>query len=205
MKDTLIIIGASGHGKVVADIAYKMGSWKRIAFLDDNPSISKCLIFNVIGTTQDADRYINDADFFVAVGDNKTREKILNELIINQYSIVTLIHPGSVIGIDVEVGQGTVVMAGVVINSSVRIGQGVIVNTSASVDHDCVVEDYVHISPGVHLAGNVSIGKRTWLGIGSVVVNQVNIFQDCVIGAGAVVIKSIHESGSFIGSPAKRT
>ncbi len=199
MSDKLLIIGASGHGKVVADIAMKMNIWKSIAFLDDNESVKECLGFEVIGKTEDSFKYRDEADFFVAIGNNAIREKIQEKLEAGGLPIVSLIHPNIVIGTDVEIGKGTVIMAGVVINSSSRIGKGCIINTSCSIDHDNIIESYVHISPGANLAGTVKVGKSTWLGIGSVVSNNVNICSGCKVGAGAVVVKDITEPGTYVG------
>ena len=204
MKDKLIIIGASGHGKVVADIAIKMNKWQSIAFLDDDESIKTSMGLEVIGKTADAFIYKNEADFFVAIGSNTTREKIQEKLIEQGLNVVSLIHPSAVIGTDVEIGIGSVVMAGVVINSSSRIGKGCIINTSSSLDHDNVIEDYVHISPGASIAGTVKVGKGSWIGIGSVVSNNVNICSGCKVGAGAVVVKDITEPGTYVGVPVRR-
>ena len=203
MKDKLIIIGASGHGKVVADIAIKMNKWQSIAFLDDDESIKTSMGLEVIGRTADAFTYKDEADFFVAIGSNTTREKIQEKLIEQGINVICLIHPSAVIGTNVEIGFGSVVMAGVVINSSSRIGNGCIINTSSSIDHDNVIENYVHISPGVRTAGSVSIGKGTWLGIGSVISNNVNICSGCKVGAGAVVVKDITEPGTYVGVPVR--
>lgn len=204
MKDKLIIIGASGHGKVVADIAIKMNKWQSIAFLDDDEFIKTSMGLEVIGKTADAFTYKEESDFFVAIGSNDARKKIQEKLIEQGLSVVSLIHPSAVIGTDVEIGTGSVLMAGVVINSSSRIGKGCIINTSSNLDHDNVVEDYVHISPGVRTAGSVSIGKGTWLGIGSVVSNNVNIYSGCKVGAGAVVVKDITEPGTYVGVPVRK-
>jgi sugar O-acyltransferase (sialic acid O-acetyltransferase NeuD family) len=204
MKNKLIIIGASGHGKVVADIAIKMNKWQSIAFLDDDESIKTSMGLEVIGKTADAFTYKDEADFFVAIGNNLTREKVQEQLMDEGMSVVSLIHPSAVIGSDVEIGTGTVVMAGVVINSSTRIGKGCIINTSSSLDHDNVIEDYVHISPGASLAGTVRVGRGSWIGIGSVVSNNVNICSGCKVGAGAVVVKDITESGTYVGVPVRR-
>ncbi len=204
MKNKLIIIGASGHGKVVADIAIKMNKWQSITFLDDDESIKASIGLEVIGKTADAFTYKEEADFFVAVGSNTTREKIQEKLIEQGLNVVSLVHPSAVIGTDVEMGIGTAVMAGVVINSSTRIGNGCIINTSSSVDHENVIEDYVHISPGVNMAGTVKVGKGTWLGIGSVVSNNVNVCSGCKVGAGAVVVKDITEPGTYVGVPVRR-
>lgn len=204
MKDKLVIIGASGHGKVVADIAIKMNKWQSIAFLDDDESIKTSMGLEVIGKTVDAFTYKNEADFFVAIGSNTTREKIQEKLTEQGLNIVDLIHPSAVICTDVKIGMGTVVMAGVVINSSCIIGKGCIINTSSSIDHDNVIDDYVHISPGVNMAGTVKVGKKSWIGIGSVVSNNVNICSNCKIGAGAVVVNDITEPGTYVGVPARR-
>jgi sugar O-acyltransferase (sialic acid O-acetyltransferase NeuD family) len=204
MRDKLIIIGASGHGKVVADIAIKMNMWQNIAFLDDDASIKTSMGLEVIGKTADAFVYKDEADFFVAIGNNATRKKVQEKLEEEGMSVVKLIHPSAVIGTDVEIGMGTAVMAGVVINSSSRIGNGCILNTNSSLDHDNVIENYVHISPGVRTAGSVSIGKGTWLGIGSIVSNNVNICSGCKVGAGAVVVKDITEPGTYVGVPVRK-
>lgn len=204
MKDKLIIIGASGHGKVVADIAIKMNKWQSIAFLDDDQAIKTSMGLEVIGKTADAFTYKDEADFFVAIGSNAVREKVQEKLIEQELNVVSLIHPSSVIGSDVEIGIGTTVMAGVVINSSTRIGKGCIINTSSSLDHDNIMEDYVHISPGVNMAGTVKVGKGSWVGIGSVISNNVNICSSCKVGAGAVVVKDITEPGTYVGVPVRR-
>jgi len=204
MKKRLIIIGASGHGKVVADIAVKMNKWQSIAFLDDDESIKICMDIPVIGETDDALKYKDEADFFVAVGNNATREMIQTKLEHEGVSIATLVHPNAVIGCQVSVGIGTVIMAGAVINSASAIGKGCIINTNSSVDHDCVLEDYVHVSPGASLAGTVKIGKGSWVGIGSVISNNINICAGCMLGAGAVVIKDITEPGTYVGVPVRR-
>ncbi|MCC5912480.1 MAG: acetyltransferase [Clostridiaceae bacterium] len=201
----LLIIGASGHGKVVADIAIKMNKWQSITFLDDDESIKISMGLEVIGKTADAFTYKEEADFFVAIGNNGVREKVQEKLIEQGLKVVSLIHPSAVIGIDVEIGIGTAVMAGVVINSSTIIGKGCIINTSSSLDHDNIIEDYVHISPGASLAGTVKVGKESWLGIGSVVSNNVNICSGCKVGAGAVVVKDITEPGTYVGVPVRKT
>lgn len=203
MKDKLIIIGASGHGKVVADIAVKLDKWKKILFADDDDKIKECIGFEVLGKIGDVLKYKMEADFFIAIGNNGKREKIQEKLIQEGLIVSTLIHPSAIIGKDVEIDIGTVVMAGVVINSSSKIGKGCIINTSVSIDHDNEIGDYVHISPGANLAGTVKIGKRTWIGIGSVISNNVSISSDCILGAGSVVIKDLPPNCTAVGSPAR--
>ncbi|MGG4197534.1 acetyltransferase [Peribacillus frigoritolerans] len=204
MKNKLLIIGASGHGKVVADIALKMNKWASIAFLDDDTSFKSSMGIEVIGKSAEAFTHINGYDIFVGIGNNSTREKIQKKLEAEGASIPSLIHPSAVIGEQVELASGTVVMAGVVVNCCTTIGKGCIINTGATIDHDNTIEDFVHISPGAHLAGTVKVGHGSWLGIGSIVSNNLNIIKACRIGAGAVVIKDITESGIYVGVPARR-
>ncbi|MBO5736807.1 MAG: acetyltransferase [Clostridia bacterium] len=201
MKD-LIIMGAGGHGRVIADIAQKSGEYQSIAFLDDGEAkISMGL--PVIGRLSDVDKYIKTADIFVAIGNSKLREEFTEKLLAMGANIPTLIHPSAVIGFCVEIGAGTAIMAGVVLNPCAKIGKGVIVNTCSSIDHDCIVGDYCHIAVGVRIAGTVHLEERVWLGAGATVKNNVDICADCIIGAGAVVIDHIHVKGTYVGVPAK--
>jgi sugar O-acyltransferase (sialic acid O-acetyltransferase NeuD family) len=204
MKKKLLIIGASGHGKVVADIAIKMNKWKAISFLDDNINIEPPLGLDVIGTTNDYYKYVDNYEMFVGIGNNLTRKKIFEILEKTGANIPVLIHPNAVIGQQVDIGQGTVVMAGAIINSYTRVGKGCIVNTGSTIDHDNKIGDFVHISPGAHLAGTVSVGNCSWLGIGSIVSNNIKITNDCIIGAGAVVVKDLNKSGVYVGVPVRR-
>ena len=202
MNKRLVIIGASGHGRVIADIAKKNG-YLDIVFFDDNPELKICGNYPVLGTSKDVNRFL-DEDFIVAIGKSITREIIQNKLESMGVNIVTLIHPSAVIGENVEIGKGTVVMAGAVINPSSKIGKGCIINTCSSVDHDCEIGDFSHVSVGAHMAGTVKIGTRTWIGAGATVSNNIEIVDDCTIGAGAVVIKTILEAGTFVGVPARK-
>lgn len=195
----LLIIGASGHGKVVADIAKKNG-YDEICFLDDNEALFDCGGYPVVGKSS---RYVDfDCDVFVAIGNPKIREKIQAQVELAGKHIPVLIHPCSSIAENVSIGKGTVVVAGAVVNPGATIGKGCIINTGSSVDHDCVIADFVHVGVGAHIAGTVTIGERTWVGIGAIVSNNISICGDCMIGAGAVVVKKIEESGTYVGVPA---
>ncbi len=198
----LVIIGASGHGKVIADIATK-NDYTEIMFLDDNINVKACGEYKVAGNCKSASQY-KDSDFVIAIGNAAIRKKIQMQLMEAGLHIVSLIHPNAVIADNVEIGIGTVVMAGVVINPYVKIGQGCIINTCASVDHDCIIGDFVHVSVGSHIAGTVIVGDNTWIGAGATVSNNVEIASDCMIGAGAVVVKNIEESDTYIGVPARK-
>ena len=201
MKE-LVIVGASGHGKVVADIANNLG-YTNIVFLDDNEKVKVCGDYFVIGSSKEASKY-NSANFFVAIGNSKIREKIQLEIKSKGLNVISLIHPSAVIAPNVKIGVGTVVMAGAVINPHVKIGEGCIINTCASVDHDSVVGDFSHVSVGAHVAGTVNIGARTWIGAGATVSNNIDIVSDCMVGAGAVVVRDLLEKDTYIGIPAKK-
>lgn len=204
MKDNLLIIGASGHGKVIADIALKMNKWKSIAFLDDDENTKSSMGINIIGKSHDVNKYIDDYEIVVGIGNNKIRKRIQEGVEQQGASIPVLVHPSAIIGQRATLGHGTVVMAGAIINCCTKIGKGCIINTGSTIDHDNIIEDYVHVSPGGHTAGNVKVGKGTWLGIGSIVINNINITCECVIGAGAVVIEHIDRTGTYIGVPARK-
>lgn len=197
----LVIIGASGHGKVVADIARQTG-YDEIRFLDDNEELAFCNGYPVVGRCGEFENF--NCNFIVAIGNPVTRQCVQLQLEAAGKTIVTLIHPNAVTGENVSIGIGTVVMAGAVINPGARIGKGCIINTCSSVDHDCQLADFVHVAVGAHIAGTCTIGEGTWIGAGATVINNVHICGNCMIGAGAVVIKKIEESGTYVGVPAKR-
>ena len=200
----LVIIGAGGHGKVAADIALKMNKWEQIEFLDDIEGLRKSMGIEISGKTDRAVSKINEYDLFVAIGRSEIRVQKQNYLEKSGASIPVLIHPNAVIGTDVKIGKGTVIMAGAVINSCTQIGKGCVINTSSSVDHDCKVGDYTHICPGVNVAGSVVIGNNSWIGIGSTISNNVNICSECFIGAGTVIVKDINSPGTYVGCPARK-
>lgn len=195
----LFIIGASGHGRVVADIA-KLNGYTEIAFLDHDPAIRSCSGYPVIG--MDTMTASLDGEVFVAVGSAEVRKRLMDRN--SGRSFPVLVHPSAVIAEGVEFGEGSVVMAGAVVNPGARIGRGCIVNTCSSIDHDCEIGDYVHVAVGAHLCGTVSVGEGTWVGAGATVSNNVSICGGCMIGAGAVVVKDIKEPGTYVGVPARK-
>ena len=195
----LTIIGASGHGKVVADAASHCG-YDEIEFLDDDETLSECGKWPVVGKSSIAAEIEND--LFIAIGNTENRKQMLERYA--DKHLVTIIHPDAVVADGVSIGVGTVVMAGAGINPDAIISKGCIINTSSSVDHDCLLGDYVHVSVGAHLSGTVHVGERTWIGAGATVSNNLNICAACVVGAGAVVVKDITEPGTYVGLPAKQ-
>lgn len=200
MSKKLIIIGASGHGKVIADIAIKNG-YEIVGFLDDNDAIQSILGFSVLGKVKEVPLYQENCEFVIAIGSNAIRKKIAEKYDVEW---ATLIHPSAVIGTDVQIDNGSVVMANAVINPSAKVGQHCIVNTGAIVEHDNVLADYVHVSPKAALAGTVHVGEGTHIGIGACVKNNLEIVDGVVVGAGAVVVKDVCEKGVYIGVPARR-
>lgn len=190
MNKKVIIFGASGHGRVIADIVRANGD-EVLGFLDDDETK------NALGKVDDWKKY--DAEFVVGIGNTEIRERI-SLLPCRWY---TAIHPSAVVSPDAEIGKGTVVMPNAVINTGAKIGKHCIINTGAVVEHDNHIEDYVHVSVGVKLGGTVSVGKSVWIGIGAIVSNNLYICEGSIIGAGAVVISSISERGTYIGIPAR--
>ncbi len=198
-SNKLVIIGAGGHGKVVADNALKNG-YTDICFLDDH-SVGECVGFPVIGTSADIET-LNDGntDFIIAIGSNSVRRLVSEKSDVNW---VTLIHPSAVIGVNVVIGKGTVVMAGAIINACASVGEHCIINTASVVEHDNVIGDYVHISPNAALGGTVRVGDETHIGIGATVRNGIEICGNCTVGAGAVVVNNLNTAGIYIGVPAR--
>jgi sugar O-acyltransferase (sialic acid O-acetyltransferase NeuD family) len=188
----------------VADIALAMRIYEEIEFLCNFDKKKECMGFPIVGRVSDAEKFIGDADFIVAIGEGHMRQELQERLEEKGADFATLIHPSAVIGSHVQIGSGTVVMPGAIVNAETVIGKGCIINTSSSVDHGCKLGDYVHIAVGAHVCGIVNIGQKTWVGAGATVINGVNVCADCMIGAGAVVIKNIKETGTYIGVPARR-
>ena len=207
MNKKIVIIGAGGHAKVIADIIKKSGD-SIYGFLDDNISIGTIVLkrenIKVIGKIEDSKKINstnNDIKFIIGIGNNEIRKKIVNSWDLDYY---TAIHPSSQIGIDVVIEEGTVVMANACINSSTRVGKHCIINTGAIVEHDNVLENYVHVSPNATLCGTVEVGLLSHIGAGAVVRNNIQICNNCIIGCGGTVVKNIREPGVYIGNPVKK-
>lgn len=202
----LAILGASGHGKVVADAALSSKFWTEIVFYDDAfPISSKIEVWDIRGNTQDLLAQMDSFDgVVVAIGNNGIRLSKHKTLKQAGCQIVSIIHPSSVVSPFAIINEGSVVMAGAVVNAFSTIGQSCIINSNAVVEHDCNISDGVHISPGATLAGAVRVGCCSWVGIGSSVKQLVCVGENIIIGAGAVVTKDINLKGSYIGSPARR-
>ncbi|MFN3020921.1 acetyltransferase [Chryseobacterium sp. TY3] len=191
---SLYLYGASGHGKVVLEIAEALKIPVE-AFIDGDQTKLNLLSYPIVHHVPE------NVEITLSLGNNVTRKNIANQL--SDYVFKTLIHPNAQISKRAELGAGSVVMAGVSINSCSKIGEHCIINTNAAVDHDCILEDFVHISPNASLAGNVKIGELTQIGIGSCVIQGVKIGKNCMIGAGSVVIRDIPDNAIVVGNPAR--
>ena len=201
MHKDVIVIGAGGHAKVIADIVRKSGD-NLVGFLDDTKEAgTEFFDAFILGNTDSYGEY-QDKEFIIAIGNNVIREQIALKL--QGVSFYTAIHPTAVIAEGVCVGKGTCVMANAVINADAKIGKHCIINTASVVEHDNVIADYVHISPATALAGTVTVGKGAHIGIGAKVKNNTEICADVVVGAGAVVVKNIAEAGTYVGVPARK-
>ena len=200
----LIIVGAGGHGAVVAEAARESDQWQDIAFLDDDESIEVILDFPVAGKIDKLDALVSkDSELVVAIGNNRRRLELSREIIERGLRLATVIHPGATISRSATIGAGTVVFAGAIVNARAKIGRACIINTGATIDHDCVLEDGVHVSPGANLAGSVRVEECAWIGIGSSVRETVTIGRDSVIGAGSAVVSDIPGAVTAGGVPAR--
>lgn len=202
MNRKVIIIGAGGHGKVIADIILCSHDLV-LGFLDDNCDPSETAAgFPILGKVEDYCSY-PEAEFVIAIGNAAVRERVAASM--DGARWYSAVHPSAVVSpLHTQIGAGTVVMAHAVINPCAKIGRHCIINTGAVVEHDNVIEDFSHVSVGAKLAGTVRIGKGTWVGIGAVVSNNITVCPGCMIGAGAVVVKNMTEPGVYVGVPARK-
>lgn len=189
----MYLYGASGHGKVIKDIAEALGDSVE-GFVDDNPNLSQYCGKKVYHQVDGLSPMI------VSIGINKTRKMIVEKLSC-QYA--TAIHPTAIISPSAKIGEGTVVMSGAIINADAVIGNHCIINTGASVDHECVVGDYCHIAPHASLCGQVHVGEGTLIGVGASVIPCIEIGEWCTVGAGAAVVANVPDNKTVVGVPAK--
>lgn len=193
----MILIGASGHAKVIIDILEKSG--QSIDFLvDANISIKELSGITVIH--QDEYEAESRHELILSIGANSVRKRLAG-LFATRFG--KAIHPSVIVASEVEMGEGTVVMAGAVINPSTQIGKHCIINTTASIDHDCQIGDFVHISPNATLCGSIRVGEGTHIGAGATIIPNVDIGKWATVGAGAVVISDIPDHAVAVGNPAR--
>lgn len=199
MNKKVIVIGAGGHAKVIADIIEKSND-KVVGFLDDHIPVGAFVSnYEIIGTSEDAKKF-NDCEFIIGIGSNDIRFN-KSKLNLKWY---TAIHPSAIIGNHVTIDEGTVIMANATINPASSIGKHCIINTGTIIEHDNVIDDYVHISPHATCCGTVHVGEFSHVGAGATIINNINITSHCIIGAGSVVVKDIDVEGTYLGVPIRK-
>ncbi|EGR1581859.1 acetyltransferase [Vibrio parahaemolyticus] len=204
MNKTCAILGASGHGKVVAEIA-ELNGYTNIEFFDDRwPELQNVEHWPVKGNSETLLKVASHFNLTViAIGNNEVRLEKQKLLSIAGAKFSVLEHPRATISRHSQLGVGTVVMAGAVINPFVKVGKACIINTASTIDHDCSLADGVHVSPGCNLAGGVTVGEGTWLGIGSQVKQLISIGAGVIVGAGATVVNRVPDFQTVVGTPAQ--
>ena len=204
----IVIIGAGGHGQVVADI-FRARRQQGLAsditvFVDDQPFRQGQLLAGsrVVGTVDELAALAHDA-IVVAIGDNRARARMFARFAAGGAAFAVAAHPRSVLAEDVAIGRGSMLSAATVVNTGSVIGQNTIINTGATVDHHNVIGDHVHIAPGVHLGGEVNVQDGAFVGIGAIVLPRVTIGAWSTVGAGAVVTRDVPPGVTVLGAPAK--
>ena len=207
--EKILIIGASGHAKVIVDIIERQNIYKIFGFLDTyKQKGSRLLNYEILGTENDLNQIAiknNITGCFIAIGDNYTRKKMADKIceLNSKIKFINAIHPTAVIGKNVKLGHGIAVMAGVIINSDSNIGNFCILNTKSLLEHDGKMEDYSSISSGVITGGNLWLKESSAICIGATVLENIVIEKDTVVGANSLVNKNVPSQVVTYGVPAK--
>lgn len=206
---SILLLGAGGHGKVVGEIAESLGIYSEIAFLDDavaetsNSTHHPYPILGPFAAFSDLSIRQRFTHALVSVGNTKTRLSLTAELTQNGFIIPTLVHPTAYVSPSTSIGPGTTVMPLTIVNSGSSVAQCCILNSASVVEHNCTLHEGVHLCPGSLLAGDVTVHRRTWIGLGARVNNGITIGSDTIVGAGAVVITDLPNNVTAVGIPAK--
>lgn len=202
----VVILGASGHGKVVCDalLASGLPETELLGFVDDDPHKwdTRILGFPVLGSLERLNRQL-EVELAMGIGDNAARRGVFDRAGALGYRFVNVIHPTAVIGRGCALGRGIVAFANAVVNSGSSIGDDVILNTSCSVDHDCTIGQHAHIAPGARLAGSVRVGVGALVGVGASIIPGREVGDWSVVGAGACITRSVPPGLTVVGVPAK--
>lgn len=201
----LILVGGGGHCKSLIDIAESAG-YTILGVLDIPEDADKeILSTRVVGTDDDIPAFVDKAEFIIAVGfikDPSTRIRLYNRVKTAGGKLATIIASTAYVSKYAALGEGTVVMHHAFVNAGARVGDNVIVNSFADVEHDSVVGDHCHVSTGAILNGDCRVGARCFIGSQSVLVHGITVCDDVLVGAGALVVRSIVEKGTYAGNPA---
>lgn len=189
-KRNLVIVGAGGHGRAVAEAAELEGSWSDIVFIDDNyPGQSTSGAWKIVGHPSQLGTLTEPGDaVIVAIGNQEARERLILAQEALGIPLATVIHPRAYVSPYAIVGEGCAIMAGAIVGTAARLGRGVIVNANATVDHDAVVGDFSHLGVGVQLAGGVVIAERVWLQAGTCAGYRVRVPSDTIVAPGTSLV-----------------
>ncbi|MBT89715.1 MAG: hypothetical protein CMN79_04410 [Spirochaetales bacterium] len=205
-KENIIIFGCGGHAKSVANILFETKKYKIIAFVGKDIKTKKLLGIETLEEAKFFNKKLKYQNFVIGIGNITQREKCYKKIKKHFPKAIfpTINHPNTSISENVKIGIGTVIMSNVVVNISSEIGKFCILNTSSTIDHDCKLEDYVSIAPNVSIAGSCTIGRRSFIGVGSSIIHNIQIGKSVVVGAGSCVVKNLLIKNTYAGSPAKK-
>lgn len=203
-ESSVVIVGAGGHGKVVAELLQVLG-YNIVGFIDPDPPQPYVLGLPVLGGDGllPSLRRNGVSSAFVALGDNALRQRIGTSLRAMGFTLPTIIHPSAVISPSARIGEGIVIMPLAVVATAAILDDLAIINSSSIVEHDGIIGNAAHIAPGCALGGNVQVGMRTMLGLGSSVRPCIKIGVDAVVGAGSAVVSDVPDGAVVAGVPAR--
>lgn len=204
----IIIIGASGHSKVIVDALEKMEKWNIIGYVDSFKKEKEFFGYPILGTEESLPKIIRIYDIFggvIAIGDNFVRFKMVKKIEeqIPDFKFISAIHPKAILGRGVQIGDGTVVMAGVVINSDTTIGEHSIINSSSTIEHDSTIGNFSTIAPNVSMGGGVKIGNFSTISIGAIIKHLIQIDDNVLVGANSLVLNNVEKNSVVYGTPTK--
>ena len=201
--DRILLIGASGHGKVVIDTLLCANPSMIIELVDDDARKHDQILHGLKIGKAPIGTFSNERRFHVAVGHNGSREKLSDGFSRQGLIYQSILHCRAYVAMSANIGDGVFLAAQSVVGPESKIERGCVINHGSVVDHDCVVGDFSHIAPNATLGGNVKIGKRVLIGAGATVLPGVSIGDDCIVGAGAVVLKNLIPASTYIGVSAR--
>jgi len=209
MKKKIVVIGASGHAKVIIDIIEREGKYDILGLIDSyKEKGGKTFGYAILGTEKIIPQLIEDENLYggvLAIGDNFIRKELFFKIkeIQPDFKYINAIHPQAVIGAKVILGKGIVIMPGVIVNTQSKIGNFCILNTKSTLDHECKMQNFSSLGPGTNVGGNVGIGECTAISLGAKVIENIAIGKHTVIGAGSLVIRDVGDFKVAFGIPAK--